>query len=220
MAQIGSFVPAQSANLPLFDRLLARVGAGDAQQRGVSTFMAEMQEASVLLQRATSHSLVIVDELGRGTSTFDGYGLAYAICDELLKKRCTCLFATHFHELTSMEESEGVLNRHVATHVQEGKVTMVYQVQPGPCLQSYGVHVAEITKFPPTVIAMAKRKAAELEGFNAGMKKNGKTSTSSQSVFTLLQQVAGTDLQGMNENDLQKWCATLALQIEQDPALA
>lgn len=168
MAQIGSFVPCDpGSELPLVDSVLARVGAGDYAARGLSTFMAEMLEASTIVRTATERSLVIIDELGRGTSTFDGFGLAWAISQFMVSKiQCWTLFATHFHELTTLAESErAVVNRHVSAFVDAAseEVTFLYEIQEGPCLQSYGTHVARMAHFPETVVNVAVEKAKKLE---------------------------------------------------------
>jgi len=165
--QIGSFVPCQNATLPIFDSVMCRVGASDMQLRGISTFMAEMLEAASILNTATERSLVTVDELGRGTSTSDGFGIAWAIARHLAETtRCFSLFATHFHELASLEDTiPGVHNRHATASVDttSGKLTFLYALASGHADQSYGAHVAELAGFPKHVVAAAKSRAIEFE---------------------------------------------------------
>jgi len=158
LAQIGSFIPAQEATIGLADRIFTRVGAADELARGLSTFMLEMVETANILNNATSRSLVILDEVGRGTSTCDGLALAWAICEHVaLRIRCRTLFATHYHELTELESLlDGTANLNVAVREWADEVVFLHKIVPGGTDRSYGVHVARLAGVPPEVIDRAR----------------------------------------------------------------
>ncbi|WP_038055830.1 DNA mismatch repair protein MutS [Thermus amyloliquefaciens] len=155
LAQIGSFVPAEEAILPLFDRILTRIGASDDLAGGKSTFMVEMEEVALILKEATERSLVLLDEVGRGTSSLDGVAIATAVAEALHERRCYALFATHYFELTALPLPR-LKNLHVAAKEEEGGLTFYHQVLPGPASKSYGVEVARMAGLPPEVVERAK----------------------------------------------------------------
>ncbi|MCS7198886.1 MAG: DNA mismatch repair protein MutS [Caldimicrobium sp.] len=164
LAHMGSFVPANFAKVGLFDRIFTRIGAGDELIRGKSTFMVEMSECSKILQQATSNSLVILDEVGRGTSTFDGLSLAWAIAEYLYKKGVFTLLATHYFELTELAKSyPSIKNFHVEVKEWQGEVIFLYRVLPGPAHQSYGIEVAKLAKIPAEVLKRAQEILRDLE---------------------------------------------------------
>jgi DNA mismatch repair protein MutS len=187
MAQMGSFVPAESARIGIVDRVFTRIGASDRLAQGQSTFMVEMQEVATLLHNATPRSLLVLDEVGRGTSTYDGVSIAWAVIDHLSKmpgdereknsseprgadsKGPRTLFATHYFELTQLAESlSGVFNAHVTAKEWPGpdgrrQVVFLYQIQPGAADRSYGIHVAEMAGLPDGCIERARAILHQLE---------------------------------------------------------
>ena len=172
LAQAGSYVPAQSATLSLVDRLFSRVGASDNLARGRSTFMVEMVETAAILSQATERSFVILDEVGRGTSTYDGLALAWAVVEAVHEvNRCRCLFATHYHELTRLAETLPALSLHnVRAREWKGDLVLLHEVADGPADRSYGIAVARLAGLPAPVLARAKAVLAKLE---AGRAKTG-----------------------------------------------
>ncbi len=165
MAQMGSFVPAQVARVGIVDRLFSRVGAADDLARGRSTFMVEMVETAAILNQASERSLVILDEIGRGTATFDGLSIAWAVVEHLHEvNRCRALFATHYHELTALAAKLGRLSCHTM-RVKEwkGDVVFLHEVGPGAADRSYGIHVAQLAGLPRQVVARAEQVLVTLE---------------------------------------------------------
>ena len=158
MAQIGSFVPASRAILPIFDQIFVRIGASDDINSGSSTFMVEMQEANYAIKNATKDSLILFDELGRGTATYDGLALAQSIMEYVHEKiGCITLFSTHYHELVALEKSLSRLkNIHVEAFEENGKVVFLHKVKDGPINKSYGINVASLAHLPKSVIERAK----------------------------------------------------------------
>ena len=167
LAQIGSFVPARRAKIPMTDRVFARVGASDNIARGQSTFMVEMQETANILHTATSRSLVLLDEIGRGTATYDGLSIAWAVAEHLAtdaRARPKTLFATHYHELTDVADAlGGVANYHVVAREWEDEIRFLRKVEPGRSDRSYGIQVARLAGLPARTVERAKQILAGLE---------------------------------------------------------
>ncbi|MBS5778543.1 MAG: DNA mismatch repair protein MutS [Acholeplasma sp.] len=157
MAQIGCFVPASEAILPIFDAIYTRIGASDDLVSGESTFMVEMLEANRAISNATSNSLILFDELGRGTATFDGMALAQAIIEYIHEQiKCKTLFSTHYHELTDLETKlKNLKNIHVSAHEEDGNITFLHKIEDGSIDKSYGIHVAKLAKLPDELIKRA-----------------------------------------------------------------
>jgi DNA mismatch repair protein MutS len=165
MAQIGSFLPVASAEIGLVDRIFTRIGASDDIARGQSTFMVEMNETSLILNNATDRSLVILDEIGRGTSTFDGLSIAWSVAEHLHDKvGARTLFATHYHEITAMAQSRSaVKNYNVAVKEWNQQIIFLRKILPGSAEKSYGIQVARLAGLPEEVISRAKEVLAQLE---------------------------------------------------------
>ena len=167
MAQVGSFVPADSARIGLVDRIFTRIGAQDEIYAGQSTFMVEMVETANILHHATSRSLLILDEIGRGTSTYDGVSIAWAVVEYIHNHpslRAKTLFATHYHELTQLSDLlPGVRNYNVAVSEADNKVIFLHKIVPGGADQSYGIHVGQLAGLPGPVVQRASEILQQLE---------------------------------------------------------
>jgi DNA mismatch repair protein MutS len=164
MAQMGGFVPARSARLPVVDRVFTRIGASDNLARGRSTFMIEMTETAAILNTATPRSLILLDEIGRGTATYDGLAIAWAVIEYIHStSRAKTLFATHYHELTELDRLEGVKNFHVSVKENAGGIVFLRKVEPGAADRSYGIEVAKLAGLPPEVIGRAREVLHEHE---------------------------------------------------------
>ncbi|KGX83260.1 DNA mismatch repair protein MutS [Pontibacillus marinus] len=166
MAQVGCFVPCESAHLPIFDQIFTRIGAADDLVSGQSTFMVEMMEAKHALTNATENSLILLDEIGRGTSTYDGMALAQAIVEHIHEHiHAKTLFSTHYHELTELDQSLSKLkNVHVRAEEYEGRVVFLHQIQDGAADESYGIHVAQLAELPSELIQRANSLLQQFEG--------------------------------------------------------
>ncbi|CAP31069.2 Protein CBR-MSH-2 [Caenorhabditis briggsae] len=164
LAQIGSFVPCSSAMISVVDGIFTRVGASDKQSQGISTFMAEMLDCSAILQRATENSFVVIDELGRGTSTFDGFGIASAIAQDILNRiKCLCIFATHFHEMGKLAEQPGAIALQMGIQIENNQIHMLYKVFEGIAQRSFGLQVAKMVGLDEDVINISIfQKASQL----------------------------------------------------------
>jgi DNA mismatch repair protein MutS len=169
LAQMGSFVPAEHAKLPVLDRIWTRVGASDDLSRGRSTFMVEMTETAAILHNATPRSLILLDEIGRGTSTFDGLSIAWAVAEHLHdspEHSAKTLFATHYHELTELAERlPGAQNYQIRVAEREDEVIFLYKIERGSASKSYGIEVARLAGLPPSVLARAREVLAKLEHY-------------------------------------------------------
>ncbi len=167
MAQIGSFVPADEANMPVFDQIFTRIGASDDLISGQSTFMVEMLEANNALRYATKDSLIIFDEIGRGTATFDGMAIAQSMIEYIATSiQCITLFSTHYHELTMMDESFHIQNVHASASVENDHIVFLYKIKPGRSHRSYGINVAQLAKLPDEVIQRSQVILQSLENNN------------------------------------------------------
>lgn len=183
IAQIGCYVPADKFEFSMFDRIFTRVGASDNLSKGESTFMVEMSETANILNNATEHSLVILDEVGRGTSTYDGVAIAWSIIEHIHDKiGARTLFATHYHELVELEDSfEGICNFNVAVENEKDEITFTHRIISGGTNQSYGVHVASLAGVPKEVVKRADEILQKFEGQQSAESKSTKDSKSSSS---------------------------------------
>jgi DNA mismatch repair protein MutS len=225
LAQAGCFVPAQQARIGLVDRLFSRVGASDNLARGRSTFMVEMVETAAILAQATERSFVILDEVGRGTSTYDGLALAWAVVEAVHgTNKCRCLFATHYHELARLAEScEALSLHHVRAREWKGDLVLLHEVTEGPADRSYGLAVAKLAGVPAPVVSRAKAVLERLEkgraqtgGLAAGLGDLPLFAVAAEAradlVDTLRERLKGLDVDALSPRDALDLLYELKLQ--------
>jgi DNA mismatch repair protein MutS len=220
MAQMGSFVPASQARLPMTDRIFTRIGAADNLARGRSTFLVEMTEVAAILNTATPSSLVLLDEVGRGTATFDGLSIAWAVVEHLSSEtKSRTLFATHYHELTELADLlPGVKNVHVSARETSTGIVFLKRVETGSADKSYGIEVARMAGLPPAVIArarevLARHEQAEhqlSERLTPGTVREGEPAPQQQALFTPLDRGV---LEALREADLDNLKPIEALNL-------
>ncbi|TGN20714.1 DNA mismatch repair protein MutS [Leptospira idonii] len=200
--QMGSYIPAKSASLPIVDRIFTRIGSGDNLTTGESTFYVEMKETAYILSQYTKDSLIIFDEVGRGTSTYDGLSIAWAIIEFLSKDfpRAKTIFATHYHELTELEKGNGIFNLYLDTYEKEGEVLFLKKVKRGKSKQSFGIYVAKLAGIPEVVTSRAKNILSGLES----KKREIKIKTEEPSLFGSLLEAPSSSLTQGEERILKK----------------
>jgi DNA mismatch repair protein MutS len=224
LAHIGSFVPAASCQLSMVDRIFTRIGSSDDLAGGRSTFMVEMSETANILHNATDRSLVLMDEVGRGTSTFDGLSLAWAAAERLAQLRAYTLFATHYFELTVLPDSEPlVANVHLNATEHNERIVFLHHVLPGPASQSYGLAVAQLAGVPSAVITRAREHLGRLEKASLPKEtpvgKPGKSKAPHQNdLFAslphpVLEQLATTDLDSLTPRQALDLLYTLKTRV-------
>ena len=220
LAQVGSFVPARAAVLPVCDRIFTRVGASDNLVRGQSTFMVEMHETAAILHNATARSLVLLDEIGRGTATYDGVSIAWAVTEHLHEKtRARTIFATHYHELTQLAGLlGGIANFNVAVREVGDDIVFLHHLRAGGADRSYGIEVGRLAGLPADVIARAREILRDLEGAHAaagaGLGHHGTHAPPAReqlSLFTPPEHPALAELRGLDLNHLTPLQALNAL---------
>jgi DNA mismatch repair protein MutS len=181
MAQMGSFVPAKSAHIGIIDRIFTRIGANDDLSRGQSTFMVEMSETANILNNLTPRSLVILDEIGRGTSTYDGVSIAWSVAEYLLAQEAKTLFATHYWELTELEKTiPGCGNYHASVQEWNDQIVFMHKIAKGGADRSYGIHVARLAGLPLPVIQRASAILKKLEARKEQSRRQKKEGQESQ----------------------------------------
>ena len=217
LAHTGSFVPAESATIGMVDRIFTRVGASDELHTGQSTFMIEMVETANILNNATKKSLVILDEIGRGTSTLDGLSLAWAITEQLSKRGCRTLFATHYHELTTLaDQDDAITNLHVTVREWQDEIVFLYGIQEGRTDQSYGIHVAKIAGVPNDVVTRANEllETLSVHTQQASVESSQQPPAPQMSLFT--EYLSSPIIEELNNIDLNSLSPMEAFELLRD----